>query len=461
MGSRISSQYAARCRNGLVVLLLLASSAFAQTDVFQQSFTPFVQFPNLAWGSGANAVNNNFWFNTQAAEQGVCVWVSNLNPISAHSFTLAVFSTPDSSIPGFTGFTGRWTSTPNSAGTVFPFSVSANSTTTFFYAARSSAYMALQFSGSSAAGGVPDTATITAVLTTSANCSAVVIGNTVIGPTPDGSSISSSNNQPLIVGGKQAVAGSGYGQTATTAYIDSTTHGWLTGILTDLNENSTPRGAALNYGTTINSGVGTVLHTQPWGQQSDTPMGAGGGDVLSPFRNSKAYGTMTTDPWGWGSTAANGVSFPLITFNSRTDQVNPIAGTLLLSINTTNVSNNGITPYRVTVSCSAACDFFVQRVTDAGTTCAAGTIVRSFDPTLGSLGNYAAVTAGCVANPTASQVLFHIWLAAGGTWQQNMIGYWWRNNAPVGSGFDVVSGAAVAAGTMSTMMEFIARNGQP
>lgn len=434
--------------------------AYAQQDIFQQSFTPYVQFPNLPWGSGAGAVNNNFWFNTLQAEQGVCIWVTNLNPISAHSFSLTVSSTPDAGIPGFTGFTGRWTSTLNSAGVAFPFTVSANSTTTFFYNTRSSAYVAMQFSGSAGAGGAPDTATITAVLTTAANCSAIVIGNTVIGPTPNGSAISASNQQPVIVGGGSATGGAGYLQNARTAMLDTTTQGWMVGIVYDANEQSAPRGAALNYGTTISSGAATFLHVMPWGQQSDAGLGSGAGDVTSPFRNSRPYGTAVGPIWEWASTSyQSGGSTPLATYNSRTDQVNPAAGALLLAINTTSVSNNGITPYRITVSCEAACDFLIRRVTDAGNTCAAGTIVKTFDPSLGAAINYAAVTAGCVANPTSTQVLFHIWLAAGGTWQQNMMGYWWRNVAPVGSGFSVEEGTAVAAGTVSTTFEFMTRSG--
>lgn len=442
----------------LACWVLATSSLFAQ-DIRKTTTTNFVQFLNVPWGNGAGAFNNNFWFNTLQTEQGVCVWISNNNPTNAHAFSLTVSSTANPAIPGFTGFTSQWTSTTNAAGTSFPFTLSAASTTTFFYTARSSAFIALQFSGSAAAGGNPDTANIIAVLTSAANCTAIVIGNTVIGPTPDGSSITTANNQPVVVGGKQAIAGVAYTQNATTAYIDSGTHGWLVGTTTDINESSTPRGTSINIGAGI-TGPPAVLQVMNYGQQTDVAMGAGAGDTVSPFRSSRPYGTAVGSIWDWASTSSTGaVGAPLQTFNSRTDQVNPAAGTLLLSVNTTNVANNGLTPYRITVSCSDACDFFVQRVTDAGTTCAAGTIVRSYDPTLGSVGNYAAVTGGCVANPTATQVLFHIWLQAGSTWQQNMVGYWWRTAAPVGSGFDVVSGGAVAAGTMSTMFEYLSRGG--
>jgi hypothetical protein len=437
--------------------LVLASIVFAQ-DVRKTATTNYVQFLNVPWGNGAGAFNNNFWFNTLQTEQGVCVWISNNNTTNSHSFSLVVSSTANPAIGGFTGFTSQWTSTANAAGTSFPFTLSPASTTTFFYTARSSAFIALSFSGSAAAGGSPDTANIIAVLTSAANCTAIVIGNTVIGPTPDGSTIASANNQPLIVGGKQAIAGVAYLQTATTSYIDANTHGWLVGTTVDANETSQPRGTAINIGASIN-GPPAFLHVEPWGQQTDIPMGGGGGDQQSPLRNSRAYGTATSDIWQWGSTNAAGVGAPLLTFNSRTDQVNPAAGTLLLGINVNNVVNNGISPYRVTVSCSAACDFFINATSNAGTTCAAGTIVRSFDDAVGAVGNYAAITGGCVANPTTTKVLFHIWLAAGGTWQQNMVGYWIRKVATVGLGYDVVSGGAVAAGTMSTMFEFMERSG--
>jgi len=239
--------------------------------------------------------------------------------------------------------------------------------------------------------------------------------------------------------------------------VDSTSHGLLIGQVDDLNESSNARGVSINNGT---SSSGGILHVINWGQQTDGALGSGGGDTHSPFRTSRPYGTAVGSIWEWASTNSAAASgSPLLTYVTRNDVVNPAAGALLVSVNTTNVSNNGLTPHRITVSCSAACDFFVQRVTNAGTTCGAGTLTKTFDPSLGGAINYAAVIGGCVANPTATQVLFHVFLGAGQVYSYDFVGYWWGTLCPSGSGFDVQNGAVVAAGTVTVTMEVILRGG--
>jgi hypothetical protein len=440
------------------LFLLFGGTPLHAQDIFKRTATPFVQFggpgqPVVPWGPGAGAFNNNFWFNMLFPEQGVCVWVTNNNPISAHSFSLVVSSTANPSVPGFTGFTGQWVTTTDALGTTFPFSLAANTTKSFFFAARSSAYVNLGFSGSAALGGVPDTATIEAVETNSANCSAVVIGNTVIGPTPAGSAISVSNNNPLVIGGKQN-SGGAETSTAMFADIDSATHGLLIGTLTSWNEALTTFGLSqMNAGSGGGPPLGQMV--LPVGSQSDVAPGAGSGDTFAMFRASHAYGLATSSIFAWAATQeANNSQQPMMSFQAQKDAVNPAGGALLLSVNVNNATNQGFTPFRITVSCSAACDYTINRVSDAGNTCSSVTVTKVFDPTLTGATLYVGASTGtCVANPTITATYYHFWLAAGGTQVTDMTGYYTKRQGATGNGFDVQMGGALT-GTASSTIEF-------
>jgi hypothetical protein len=435
--------------------LVLASIVFAQ-DIRKTATTNYVQFLNVPWGNGAGAFNNNFWFNTLQTEQGVCVWISNNNTTNPHAFSLVVSSTANPAIGGFTGFTSQWTSTSNAAGVSFPFMLSAASTTTFFYTARSSAFIALQFSGSAAAGGSPDTANIIAVLTSAANCTAIVIGNTVIGPTPTNSSISTANDQPLIIGGKRFINATGETQVARPAFFDSGTDGLMVGVQSLLTENSTvPTIEALSNNTTGSANLPGAVADFPIGKGSDTDFGGGAGGTYAATRISRKYGQAGSDAFGWASTLTSG-GLPLATYNTSLDSVNPAAGQLLLGVY--EGASSALAPHVVYVSCSAACDVTINRVSTSGTTCTAGTIVRTFDPSIGNASASTTNHAGCVANPTITYGIVHLWLPAAGTQSFNLTGYWTKTAAGAGNGFDVVNGTAVAAGTVSVTMDWMERD---
>src|SRR5215831_7135194 len=182
----------------LFCFLLLATALYGQ-DIFQQVYTPYVSFRNIPWGSGAGAMNNTFWFNSLAPEDGVCVSIYNNNPTNSHSLTLVVSQTSDATAQGFTGFSGLWIAVNGT--TAFPITVNASSVTSIFYATRSSAYMALTFSGTAVQAGNPDTANIIAVQANSFNCANSGSLINVLGAFQTGTIVPATAQLPVFIGG--------------------------------------------------------------------------------------------------------------------------------------------------------------------------------------------------------------------------------------------------------------------
>lgn len=416
-------------------LIVLVACAFGQ-DIYQQAYTPFVQFRNIPWGNGAGAVNNTFWFNSLAPEDGVCVAIYNNDPTNAHSFTLAVSQSSDPATQGFTGFSVLWTPVP---GTVaFPFNLPANTSTSLFYATRSAAFVALTFSNSNA----PSTANIIAVEGDVLSCAANAASNSVQGIIPSGNG--APNIAPVLVGGWKESGGYQF-TTAQMSAVDSSTYGWLVGMQNSIGSsdfvNSNYYAGASPFETSGQSaGLWTTI---PFGSQDDS---ASPGPI-GRFKNSKNFGLMSSNHWQWASNFNDHLAF-----ESSNDAVNPAAGFMVIGLNT-NANNTGLFPYRFWLSCSVACDLKINRTSDTGTTCSSGTRNKAFEQSLTVPGGITVIIGSCVTNPTVLNQISHIYLSAGVPQLIDMSGYWMGASSS-STGFDVVNNTLIAAGTVSVTMEW-------
>lgn len=412
---------------------------------------------NKTWGT----LNANYILNPITTDSTVCVYIQNNNPSSSHTMTMALSSTGDQSVTAFANNPTPWVSVPI-INVAFPVTINASSTSAFFYKSQAAAKLALVITGASTQAGSPDTVNINVVQpSTSSTCGAApnaAAVTAVFGATGEGNTVSSGVNGPVLVGGKQMSAGTQV-NTAVYADVDPTSHGFMVGTINSANEAT---GSYQAWAPNVsNNGAPMVVDSEGMGQQSDTVLGGGAGSTLAAMRVSKAYGLMVSNAWQWGATQeAGGTQSPLQSFQAQKDAVNPAAGALLLSININNATNQGFTPYRMTVSCSAACDYTINRVSNAGTTCSAVTVVKAFDPAVSGASLYLGASTGtCVANPTITQTLYHFWLAAGGTQSTDMTGYSYQRSATNGVGFDIQNGTALT-GTASVTIEAVQRGAQ-
>lgn len=433
---------------GVLGLAGLGTPLFAQ-DVFKRATTPYVQFPAVPWGGGAGAFNNTFWFNTLEPEQGVCIYITNNSQLNNHTFgTLNVSVTANPNVPGFTGFTQQWVGVPNTNVTL-PITILLGNTKAFFFPSRGAAFVAVTFNGSVALGGNNDTATIIMVLENSTSCSdSTATGiSQVIGPTPAGSAISGSNNQPVVIGGKQQVTGV-ENATAMFADIDSNTRGLIVG------------NADTPFWNNYNGSVWTPVEISTGNNVSGhslmpiLDLGAGN-DVSTPAANPiqtvKNYGLAVSDGWAWTS-GTSGCAANCGALFYANDTVNPAAGFLLASVTQTGTTGS-ITPARVTIGCSANCDVFINKINSNGNTCTAAASVKAFDNSQGGTAqNNTVQTGACVANPAVQSQVKHVYLLANTTLVVDLTGYWTQGTAA--EGFDVVNGAAIAAGNVSITFEW-------
>lgn len=152
--------------------LLLAGLAFGQQDIQLQGKAPYRDVGRgLVWGSsGAGStvgINNNFIFTPQNPDEGICVFVANNNPTSAHSLTVSVHQTGDAQARNYTGNTGRFV-----ADTVInPVStIAASSMGVSYVHTNAGAYVVLSISGTTTQTGSPDTADVFIVETQHLSC---------------------------------------------------------------------------------------------------------------------------------------------------------------------------------------------------------------------------------------------------------------------------------------------------
>jgi len=183
----------------LVLLTVLNFITFAQQDIQISTRGPYqVLTRSAAWGvKGQGGIENAYLLQPLNPSQGICIFVSNLNPTSTHSLNLSVYQTGDPNVDRYYGNTGRWVQD-----TVQGFSgtVAAKSTTTAYVHTSAAARIAVTISGTSTQTGSPDKADVYLVQTDHTSCGPVGTGAQYIqGSQAVGSSVDQTN--PVLVAG--------------------------------------------------------------------------------------------------------------------------------------------------------------------------------------------------------------------------------------------------------------------
>lgn len=391
---------------------------------------------NLVWGkSGPGSMNNNFIFTPTTADTGICIYITNLNTSSGHSFSLAMSQTGDPTVTSFVNNGSRWTSVAIFPSTTFPVTISANSTQGFFYKTFASAVVALQITGSTTSAGSPDTANVFAVQTSQSNCGINPSNNAVVGPTLEGSATPIGARYPVLVGGWSQGT-----NTATTIRLDPNNTGYVlvgtnNGAATSDSPLASWSGVSLN-----NIGTSNFLNIMNWGIGSDTNVGF----ILD--RNSARYGKATSDSFAFSSSSNSSKSY-----YGQNDTTNPGAGAVLLHVY--NTATTPIALRRITVSCSAICDVLINTTNSTGTTCTAETKANSNPAGPASVAS-TVLQSGCTVAPTVVNTIRHVNIRADDTQVFDMTGFW--NGATANNGFDVVQGAALT-GVASVAFEWMER----
>lgn len=438
-------------------LLLASTFAIAQQDINISAVNPFVTLGrSLAWGvSGPGGVNNNFIFQPPTADSTICVAITNNNPSSVHSVQFNVFQTIDPQVKTFQTNQLRWAPVPIN-GVTFPQVIPSLTTLTFYYRSTAAARLALVISASSVQPGSPDTADLVVGQPSANSFCGSAAGTTavtaVIGPTGQGGAIAAANQAPVLVGGWQESGGTIF-NIAQHAAVDANSNGWIMGV-----NNAVSEGSQVGVGSGLNNVVGTgaatLFQAQMVGQSTDGGIGTGAGSQPGIARISR-YGLVTSDAFAWTSDNLSNVATAFLAYNAQKDQVNPAAGLLLLAV--VEGATSTMRPHKAYISCSAACDVFINRVSTAGATCTAVTIVKAFDPSLGNASGSTANTGACVTNPTVTYTIVHLWLGAATSQTFDLSGYYTKPAAGAGNGFDITEGAAVAAGTVSVTLDWMER----
>lgn len=162
----------------LLALFLVCLPIYA-ADMYIRQRGPYLTVARgVSWaGTGAGAFNNTYLFTPLNPDQGICVSVRNNNPTSAHTFTLNVYQTGDSSLMSYTPNIGRFL-TDTVEGEISP--IAAATTTCVYVHANAAARVALVFAGGGALAGTPDTADIFVVQTSHSSCGPVETGAPII-----------------------------------------------------------------------------------------------------------------------------------------------------------------------------------------------------------------------------------------------------------------------------------------
>ncbi len=229
----------------LALLLSLTIPIQAQTDKVISVSGPYVDIVRGgAWGSGQ--INRAFIWTPLSPDQAYCLSVRNNNPTNSHTFTFSALQTGDRTVTNYSNNTGRWTADTVEGAGLSP--VAADSTTTAYVRAYAAAKIALVFSGSSAAGGSPDTVDVWLVQTKATSCGPVQTATTT--------TVSGRPAGTTAVG----VPGAAYADLSRTLAAGTTT----VDLFQDLNSGATnQRPVTLNYNScqfelTSNAGTGTA-----------------------------------------------------------------------------------------------------------------------------------------------------------------------------------------------------------
>lgn len=439
----------------LAAIFALTAWANAQQtlDIFvpNGNLSPYLVISrNLTWGiGGTGGVNNNFIFRTYTADEAVCVYVTNNNTTSSHAFTLTVAQTGDPQNQTFIGNGQKW-QTISAPTFQQPQTLAASTTSAFYYRATGSANVVVSFTGSTTQAGSPETAQLFVVQTTQ-GCGNN--GNQVAatGVFQQNANVTLANQIPVLVGG---VGAPGITSSAAVAHIGTNGFGWL-----------------------IDGGV----CCQSWASGFISP-----GNISSTtFSNAKAAFSSSQESemiidvipiasvgnkgWAAGFTRNNFLEAAtdqqyltqsnLPAFQVLGRFVNPPAGTTIL--HQFNKNNSVVNPaYKdAVISCSAACEVFVNRTSALGGTCTALTIQNM---QLGNGGTVLAANVNDVAEnnctvtpPTVTYQMYDIQLPGGFTYTLDLSGFVNFHNTTTGGGIDFVENTAVAAGNVAVTLRFM------
>jgi hypothetical protein len=429
------------------ILFLVPLLARAQQDIQVIGGTnPYIQIGRgLSWGGiGIGNLNNNFIFHPIDPNEGFCLFLGNNNPSSAHSVTVAVSQSGDPSLNQFNGVQGQWFNVPTV--TAFPTSVPANTVVGINYKTTASATIAVSFSGATTQAGSPDTVNVFAVQTNQSSCGNLPV-NSVQGPFQQNSTVTLTSQFPLLIGGLTAP-----GSTSTAQGMHLGTNG--NGLLIDggvccqafaSGFQSNPAGSFSNFKTA--NGTSTELETVI----DNFSMGFIGAKGVAPGYVANDFLEVATNQF-YLTASAN----PAFTVFGRA--VNPAANTTI--IHNFDKVNSTVNPAykRLILSCSAACEIFVNRTSAQGTTCTALTIQNM---QLGNGGTVQAANANdvaenaCATQPTVTYTFMDVQLGAGATQVIDLTGFVNFHSSTNGAGLSVVENSTVAAGNVSATLEFM------
>lgn len=179
-------------KKAIICILLFAGSGLA--DKLVNTRGPYIILGrSLTW---ASTINDTWLIQPINPDQGICIFVANNNPTTAHTFTLAVHQTGDPLVNSYTGNTGRYVA-DTVQGTYSP--VPIGGMTTAYVHTSAAARIAITISGATVETGTPDTGDVYIVQTSSDSCGPVQGGAmSTQGTNPIGDVFS---QNPLVIAG--------------------------------------------------------------------------------------------------------------------------------------------------------------------------------------------------------------------------------------------------------------------
>jgi hypothetical protein len=426
-------------------LMPLGGRIFAQQDIpIVGGSNPYIIIGrSITWGgSGFGNLGNNFIFQPVTPDEGFCLFVSNNNPTSSHTFTVVVSQTGDPALTTFTGFAQKWSTVPTTSS--FPVTVNASSMVGLNYKTSASAAINVRFSGNTTQAGSPDTADVFAVQTTQSSCGALA-SNAVQGVYQQGAAITLAQQFPLLIGGLPAP-----GSTTTVQGLHLGTQG--NGILLDGRLCCNIVGGGFQATTNYNApDFGNSASAQTQGILPSIPAATFGSKGLIGGYTKNNFLEMATDMFSLAAGSMPG-------WDAEAAIVNPGANTLILAdvLGTTAPAN---VSYKTAVlECSAACEIQVSVITSSGTTCTANT-AQNLNLTGGARLAYgtghSSLKGTCAAQPaTTGNPLFDVFLPANTPYTLDLAGFITFHNASFTQGIGFFNVAALT-GTATVALTLV------
>lgn len=174
-----------------LAVALLAVNAPASSDVHISGASYYVTLAAaVPWGQLAA----NYVFTPESSDVGVCLFVENQNPSSAHAITVTAFQTGNPSLTSYAANPNLWAaSTLVSKFT----SVPAASVASMYINASGAANVAIVISGTTALSGIPDTANVFMVQVPSQECGSAGGAQMIQGAVASGGAYNSIN--PVVI----------------------------------------------------------------------------------------------------------------------------------------------------------------------------------------------------------------------------------------------------------------------